>query len=77
MILGNTGIKLSRLAIGSGTSGSNYSSDQVRLGVKTFSDLLVYGFDQGINFWEAADQYGSHACLNPGMKQVERDKWWC
>ncbi|MSO22818.1 MAG: hypothetical protein EXQ58_06095 [Acidobacteria bacterium] len=55
MILGNTGIKLSRLAIGSGTSGSNYSSDQVRLGVKTFSDLLVYGFDQGINFWEAAD----------------------
>ena len=74
VVLGNTGIKLSRLAMGSGTSGSNYSSDQVRLGLKGFSDLLVYGFDQGINFWEAADQYGSHPCLSAGAKQVGRDK---
>jgi 1-deoxyxylulose-5-phosphate synthase len=27
VVLGNTGIELSRLAMGSGTSGSNYSSD--------------------------------------------------
>ena len=74
VVLGNTGIKLSRLAMGSGTSGTNYSSDQVRLGLKGFSDLLVYSFDQGVNFWEAADQYGSHACLNAGAKQVGRDK---
>jgi len=74
VVLGHTGIKLSRLAMGSGTNGTNYSSDQVRLGLKGFTDLLVYGFDQGVNFWEAADQYGSHACLNAGMKQVGRDR---
>jgi 1-deoxyxylulose-5-phosphate synthase len=73
VMLGSTGIKLSRLAMGSGTSGTNYSSDQVRLGLKGFSDLLVHGFDQGVTFWEAADQYGSHACLNAAMRQVGRN----
>ena len=74
VLLGNTGIKLSRLAMGSGTNGVNHSSEQTRLGVGTFSDLLCYGFDQGINFWETADQYGSHPHLNAGMKRVGRNR---
>jgi aryl-alcohol dehydrogenase-like predicted oxidoreductase len=74
VLLGRTGIKLSRLAMGSGTHGWNYASDQTRLGMKTFSDLLRYGYDQGINFWESADQYGSHTYLREGIKQVGRDK---
>jgi aryl-alcohol dehydrogenase-like predicted oxidoreductase len=74
VLLGNTGIRLSRLAMGSGTNGTNYSSDQVRLGLKTFSSLLIQGYDQGINFWEAADQYGSHLHLSTGLKQVGRDR---
>lgn len=74
VLLGNTGIKLSRLALGSGTNGVNHSSEQTRLGVRAFSDLLCYGFDQGINFWETADQYGSHAHLNAGMKRVGRNR---
>src|SRR5438132_5594617 len=57
VLLGTTGIRLSRLAMGSGTNGVNHSSDQSRLGIKGFSDLLCYGFDHGINFWESADQY--------------------
>lgn len=74
VLLGRTGVKLSRLAMGSGTHGWNYASDQTRLGMKTFSDLLRYGYDQGINFWESADQYGSHTCLREGIKQVGRGK---
>jgi aryl-alcohol dehydrogenase-like predicted oxidoreductase len=74
VILGNTGIRLSRLAMGSGTSGSNHSSDQVRLGMKAFSDLLCYAYDQGVNFWESADQYGSHEHLNVGMRRVGRER---
>ena len=74
VLLGNTGIKLSRLALGSGTNGVNHSSEQTRLGVGAFSDLLCYGFDQGINFWETADQYGSHPHLNAGMKRVGRNR---
>ena len=74
VLLGSTGIKLSRLAMGIGTNGVNYSSEQTRLGVKTFSDLLCYGFDRGINFWESADQYGSHPHLNAGIKKVGRNR---
>jgi aryl-alcohol dehydrogenase-like predicted oxidoreductase len=74
VLLGQTGIKLSRLAMGSGTNGVNYSSEQTRLGVKVLSELLSYGFDQGINFWETADQYGSHAHLNGGIKRVGRNR---
>jgi len=74
VMLGKTGIRLSRLAMGSGTNGSNHSSDQVRLGIKTFSDLLCYACDQGVNFWESADQYGSHDHLCAGMRRVGRDK---
>jgi 1-deoxyxylulose-5-phosphate synthase len=74
VLLGQTGIKLSRLAMGSGTNGVNHSSEQTRLGVKAFSDLLLYGFDQGINFWETADQYGSHSHVHAGMKRVGRNR---
>ena len=74
VVLGHTGIKLSRLAMGSGTNGVNHSSDQSRLGVKGFADLLCYAFDQGINFWETADQYGAHEHLNAAMRRVGRDK---
>lgn len=72
--LGNTGIELSRLAMGSGTHGVNHSSDQTRLGVNAFSDLLCHGYDQGINFWETADQYGAHEHLKAGIKRVGRNK---
>jgi 1-deoxyxylulose-5-phosphate synthase len=74
VLLGNTGIRLSRLAMGSGTNGVNHSSEQVRLGVKPFSNLLSYAFEQGINFWEGADQYGSHPHINAGIKQVGRSR---
>jgi aryl-alcohol dehydrogenase-like predicted oxidoreductase len=74
VVLGRTGIKLSRLAMGSGTNGVNHSSDQSRLGIKGFADLLCYAFDHGISFWETADQYGAHEHLNAAMRRVGRDK---
>ena len=49
------------MAMGTGTSGYGGSSNQTRqLGIKGVSDLLRAAFDEGINFWETADQYGSH-----------------
>src|SRR5210317_1996533 len=59
--LGNTGIEMSRVAMGTGTRGFGGSSNQTRqLGIKGVSDLLRAAFDEGINFFETADQYGSH-----------------
>ncbi len=47
--LGSTGIKISRLAMGSGTHGNNGASDQTRLG-PAFPNMLVSSFDRGITF---------------------------
>jgi aryl-alcohol dehydrogenase-like predicted oxidoreductase len=73
--LGPDQIRLSRLAMGTGTNGYNGSSDQTRkLGVQGLADLLHYGYDQGLTFWDSADQYGSHAHLKAGLGRVPRDK---
>jgi 1-deoxyxylulose-5-phosphate synthase len=72
--LGTTGIKLSRMAFGTGTNGVNKTSVQGRLGFNGLSDLLCHGFDRGINFWDTADQYGTHGHLREGMRQVGKNK---
>ena len=73
--LGNTGITMSRMAMGTGTSGFGGSSNQTRkLGIKGVSDLLRAGFDEGINFWDTADQYGSHQHVGEALKKTDREK---
>jgi len=72
--LGNTGIKTSRLAMGTGTVGSGHQSHQTALGIKGLSDLLLNGYDQGLRFFDAADSYGSHPHVAVALKHVERDK---
>jgi predicted oxidoreductase len=75
VMLGATGLVVSRLAMGSGTHGSNGTSEQTKLGVDGFANLLVRSYhEQGINFWETADQYGSHPHLKEAIRQVGRDK---
>ena len=72
--LGNTGIKTSRLAMGTGTVGFDHHSHQTALGVKGLSDLLLNGHDQGLRFFDAADSYGSHPHLAEALKHVKRDQ---
>jgi aryl-alcohol dehydrogenase-like predicted oxidoreductase len=72
--LGNTGIKTSRLAMGTGTVGSGHHSHQTALGVKGLSDLLLNGYDKGLRFFDAADSYGSHPHVAEALKHVPRDK---
>jgi len=72
--LGGTGIKTSRLAMGTGTVGSGHHSNQTALGVKGLSDLLLNGYDHGLRFFDAADSYGSHPHVAEALKHVQRDK---
>jgi len=73
--LGNTGIEVSRMAMGTGTRGSNGSSNQTRsLGIKGLSDLLRNSYDNGITFFETADQYGSHPHVREALKKIPREK---
>lgn len=72
--LGNTGIEISRMAMGTGTSGWRGSSNQTRkLGIRGLADLLRAAYDEGINFWDAADQYGTHPHLKEAQKKIRRE----
>jgi aryl-alcohol dehydrogenase-like predicted oxidoreductase len=73
--LGRGGLRPSRLAMGTGTSGFRGASNQTRkLGVSGLADLYQYGFDNGVNFWDTADGYGSHPHLKSALKQIPREK---
>jgi aryl-alcohol dehydrogenase-like predicted oxidoreductase len=75
ILLGPRKIALSRLAMGTGTHGGSGSSAQTRkLGYQGVAELMRAGYDQGVNFWDAADQYGSHTYLREALKTVPRDK---
>ncbi len=73
--LGNTGIKVTRLAMGTGTHGVGGRSNQTRkLGIKGLADLLHYAYDNGVMFWDSADQYGTHPHLKEALTRVPREK---
>src|SRR6202158_5142727 len=72
--LGKTGIKTSRLAMGTGTVGSGHHSHQTALGIKGLSDLLLNGYDHGLRFFDSADSYGSHPHVAEALRHVQRDK---
>lgn len=72
--LGRTGIRVSRLAQGTGTRGFNKSSNQIRkLGDRGLADLLVAGVHRGLSFWDLADGYGSHPHARMALQTVARD----
>lgn len=73
--LGPRKVKVSRLAQGTGTNGVGGSSNQTKkLGLSGMGDLLKAGYDNGLRFWDSADQYGTHAHVKEGLKRVPREK---
>ncbi|MEJ5308427.1 MAG: aldo/keto reductase [Anaerolineae bacterium] len=71
---GNTGLRVSRLSIGTGTHGWARRSDQTALGLDGLANLLRRAFDAGVNFWDAADQYGSHPHVARALQGVPREQ---
>lgn len=72
--LGQTGIKTSRLACGTGTVGTNHQSHQSALGIQGLADLLWNGYDHGLRFFDTADSYGTHPHVAEALKRVPREK---
>jgi 1-deoxyxylulose-5-phosphate synthase len=73
--LGQTGIKVSRLAQGTGFNGYNRSSEHTRQGKEKFDRLLRHSIDEGIRFIDMADLYGSHPFVKDVIKDLPRDKF--
>jgi 1-deoxyxylulose-5-phosphate synthase len=75
VVLGDTGIRTSRLAMGTGTVGFAGGSNQTRLGTSPLTNLLLNGFhENGLRFFDSADSYGSHPYVAAAIKQLPRDK---
>ncbi|HOW66033.1 MAG TPA: aldo/keto reductase [Candidatus Paceibacterota bacterium] len=73
--LGKTGIRASFLAQGTGYNGSSRSSAHTRLGKASLDALLRHSMDQGVNFMDMADLYGSHPFVKDVIKGLPRDKY--
>jgi len=73
--LGPSGLRVTRLAQGTGTSGVGKQSNQTRgLGERGLADLLLAGIDNGVHFWDLADQYGTHPHAKLALQSIKRDQ---
>jgi len=69
--LGKTGLKLSRLGIGTGTRGG---SVQRELGHEGFNHLIRYAYDKGITYIDTADSYRIHEWVRGAIEPLPREK---
>lgn len=71
--LGQSGIKVTRLAFGTGTFGGRV---QRELGQDQFTRLVRHAYDRGIRFFETADNYrGMPVMLGEALKGLPRDSY--
>ena len=70
--LGKSGMKVTRLAFG---TGSNNGHVQSELGQEQFTRLVRYAYDRGIRFFETAEAYVTPAMLGEALKGIPRDRY--
>jgi aryl-alcohol dehydrogenase-like predicted oxidoreductase len=71
--LGKSGVKVTRLALGTGTRSGQV---QRELGQEGFTKLVRYAYDRGIRFFETAESYGQmHQMLGVALKGIPRDSY--
>jgi 1-deoxyxylulose-5-phosphate synthase len=71
--LGRSGLKVSRLAFGTGTMSGQV---QRELGQDAFTRLVRHAYDSGIRFFETSESYGEmHRMLGVALKGVPRDSY--
>jgi aldo/keto reductase family protein len=71
--LGNSGVKVTRLAFGTGTHGGRV---QRELGQEPFTRLVRHAYDRGIRFFETANSYrGMPEMLATALKGIPRDSY--
>ncbi|MGD0500611.1 MAG: aldo/keto reductase [Bryobacteraceae bacterium] len=71
--LGNSGVKVTRLALGTGTFSGRV---QRELGQDDFTRMVRHAYDQGIRFFDTSEGYsGIHAMLGAALKGLPRDSY--
>jgi aryl-alcohol dehydrogenase-like predicted oxidoreductase len=71
--LGKSGVKVTRLAFGTGTMSGKVQRD---LGQDEFNRLVRHSYDRGIRFFETSETYGDmHRMLGIALKGIPRDSY--
>jgi 1-deoxyxylulose-5-phosphate synthase len=71
--LGNSGVQVTRLAMGTGTFGGRI---QREMGQAEFTRMVRHAYDRGIRFFETAESYGQmHQMLSVALKGLPRDSY--
>jgi hypothetical protein len=71
--LGDSGVKVTRLAFGTGSWGGRV---QRELGQEGFTRLVRHAYDRGIRFFESADAYdGMHEMLATALHGIPRESY--
>jgi 1-deoxyxylulose-5-phosphate synthase len=73
VVLGKSGVKVTRLAFGTGSFSGKVQRD---LGQDGFTRLVRYAYDRGIRFFETAESYSEmHRMLGVALKGLPRDSY--
>jgi aryl-alcohol dehydrogenase-like predicted oxidoreductase len=71
--LGKSGVKVTRLAFGTGTNSGRV---QRELGQEEFTRQVRHAYDRGIRFFETSETYGDmHRMLGIALKGIPRDSY--
>ncbi|MGA9069277.1 MAG: aldo/keto reductase [Terracidiphilus sp.] len=70
--LGNSGLKVTRLAFG---TGSRNGFVQSSLGQTEFTRLIHYAYERGIRFFETSESYSTPAMLGEALKAFPRESY--
>jgi aryl-alcohol dehydrogenase-like predicted oxidoreductase len=81
--LGQSGLKVSRLMLGTGMRGGQRQSNHTRMGLEKFTTLVRGAQERGATFFDLADLYGTHDFFARAMQGVPRASyalttkiWW-
>jgi aryl-alcohol dehydrogenase-like predicted oxidoreductase len=69
--LGNSGVVVTRLGMGTGSEGGKVQRD---LGQEGFTRLIRHGYDRGIRFIDTADMYQTHSMVGKAIQGIPREE---
>ncbi len=73
--LGKTGIKVSRVGLGTGMRGSRRQSNHTRMGKEKFDALATGCYERGVRLFDLADLYGTHPFLAGALQKMRREDY--
>lgn len=71
--LGKTGINVSKIGFGTGTTGFSGINLHSSMPVEELSALLLYAYELGVNLWDTAYTYETYPHLRKALDSIKRD----